>query len=218
MITVAIVEDHRVLIDALAVLLRTDHEFHLVGSAGDLASACQMIQTKRPQVLLLDLCLPDGNGLDLVPFIRKYSSKTQILVLTSRTDEATLMRVVNQGITGYFYKGGALEDLLNTIRKVACGETVMPAHLLLGLVKRVSRDQAILQNDDYHWERLTPREREVLACLSKGQNGEAIADELSIAPLTVRTHIRNLMSKLGVHSRLEAVAFGLQNGLIDAPV
>ncbi|UCE00895.1 MAG: response regulator transcription factor, partial [Chloroflexota bacterium] len=106
---------------------------------------------------------------------------------------------------------------LATIRKAADGEIVMPSSLLVGLLMRLPRDKAAAYKEEKGWERLTIREQEVLELLASGKSSSEIADELHIAPLTVRTHIRNMMSKMGVHSRLEAVAFGMKNGLIEPP-
>jgi DNA-binding NarL/FixJ family response regulator len=94
---------------------------------------------------------------------------------------------------------------------------VVPASLLISLLKRQSRDKLAGSFDLQGWEPLTPRELEILKSLAKGKSGTAIASELHIAPLTVRTHVRNLLNKLGAHSRLEAVSFGLKYGLIDSP-
>ena len=162
--------------------------------------------------------MPDGNGLDMIPQVNTASPDTHIIVLTSLSDEATLMRVVDSGISGFVSKDSQLSDLLETIRKAADGEIVIPTSLLMGLLMRLPRDKAAAYKDERGWERLTIREQEILELLAKGKSGNEIAEELHIAPLTVRTHIRNMMSKMGVHSRLEAVAFGLKNGIIDPPV
>jgi len=99
----------------------------------------------------------------------------------------------------------------------ADGEIVMPTSLLVGLLMRMPRDRGAAYQDEKGWERLTVREQEVLELLASGKTGDEIAESLHIAPLTVRTHIRNLMAKMGVHSRLEAVTFGIKNGIIDSP-
>jgi DNA-binding NarL/FixJ family response regulator len=127
------------------------------------------------------------------------------------------MRVVDSGISGFVSKNSQLSDLLSTIRKAAEGEIVIPTSLLMGLLMRMPRDKAAAFREEKGWERLTLREQEILGMLAMGESGNEIADELHIAPLTVRTHICNLMSKMGVHSRLEAVVFGLKNGIIEPP-
>lgn len=218
MVKVAIIEDHQVLVDALGLLLEREIDLDFIGSANSFARGRQLIRESAPDVILLDLHLPDGNGLDLIPEIRSRIPDTQIVVLTSMSDEQTVIRALDKGVSGFIPKGCSLDELMAAIRKAASGEIVVPSSLLAGLLMRLPRDKAAAYRDEQGWERLTPREQEVLGCLAKGRSGDEIALELSIAPLTVRTHIRNLMAKLGVHSRLEAVTYGLQHGLISPPV
>jgi len=216
------IEDHQILVDSLSLMLRYEPDIDFLGSASSLEKGRHLLKETKPGVLLLDVGLPDGSGLDLIPEVNQISPETNIIVLTSLTDETTLMRVVDSGISGFVSKDSQLSDLLLTIRKAAEGEIVMPTSLmptslLVGLLMRMPRDKAAAYQDDKGWERLTVREQEVLELLATGKTGDEIAEELHIAPLTVRTHIRNLMSKMGAHSRLEAVAFGMKNGLIDPP-
>jgi DNA-binding NarL/FixJ family response regulator len=218
MVRVAIIEDHQVLVDALALLLQKEPDLEFIGSANSFSLGRQLIQERTPDVMLLDLHLPDGNGLDLIPEIQSRIPSTQIVVLTSMSDEQTVIRALDKGVSGFIPKGCSLTELMSAIRKAADGEIVVPSSILAGLLMRLPRDKAAAYREEQGWERLTPREQEVLGCLAKGRSGDEIAAELSIAPLTVRTHIRNLMAKLGVHSRLEAVTFGLQHGLISPPV
>lgn len=211
------IEDHTILVDSLSLMLRYEEDIEFLGSAGTIGKGRELLDSKKPDVLLLDVGLPDGSGLDLIPDAKQISPDTNIIVLTSLTDEATLMRVVDSGINGFVSKESQLSELLVTIRKAADGEIVMPTSLLVGLLMRMPRDKAAAYQDEKGWERLTVREQEVLELLASGKTGDEIADVLHIAPLTVRTHIRNLMSKMGVHSRLEAVTFGMKHGLIEPP-
>jgi NarL family two-component system response regulator LiaR len=181
-----------------------------------LAAGRRLLEREKPDVLLLDVGLPDGDGLELIPVVKQVSPKTNIVLLTSLSDEYTLLRAVDSGISGYVSKSSSLSDLLSTIRKASAGEIVIPPSLLIGLLKRMPRDRAVVDEGDLVREHLTAREREVLHQLALGKTGEAISEELMISPLTVRTHIRNMMAKLGVHSRLEAVAYGMRHGLIDS--
>jgi DNA-binding NarL/FixJ family response regulator len=217
MISVAIIEDHQILVDSLGLMLRYEPDMEFLGAASSLKDGEVLVGNSNPDVLLLDIGLPDGNGLDLIPEINTTSPDTHIVVLTSLSDEATLMRVIDSGISGFVSKNSQLSELLETIRKAADGEIVMPTSLLMGLLMRLPRDKAAAYQDEKGWQRLTVREQEILEMLATGKSGNEIAEELHIAPLTVRTHIRNMMSKMGVHSRLEAVAFGLKNGIIDPP-
>lgn len=217
MISLAIIEDHRILVDSLGLMLRQEVDIEFLGSADSLAKGRALLREVSPDVLLLDVHLTDGDGLDLLPEVRKSSPETQVVVLTSYTDEATLVRAIDSGVNGFVSKSSSFAELLATIRQAAEGEIVMPTSLLMGLILRMPRDRNAAYREEKGWERLTLREREILEQLARGISSEGIAERLHIAPLTVRTHIRNLMAKLGVHSRLEAVAFGLKHGLIDPP-
>ena len=217
MITVAMIEDHQILVDSLSLMLRYESDIDFLGSASTISKGQSLVEETNPDVLLLDVGLPDGSGLDLIPEVKRVSPDTNIVVLTSLSDETTLMRVIDSGISGFVSKNSQLSDLMETIRKAADGEIVIPTSLLVGLLMRLPRDKAAAYQDEKGWGRLTVREQEVLELLARGKSGNEIAEELHIAPLTVRTHIRNLMAKMGVHSRLEAVTFGLKNGLIDPP-
>lgn len=215
MITVAIVEDHQILVDALKLMLRSNDEFSFVGSACSMAEGLELVRRTTPDVLLLDIGLPDGNGFDIVPEVMETSPSTRIVILTSYADEDSVMRAVNLGVNAFLPKGCSLMDFFDTLRKAADGQVVMPSQILVSLIRRVAYNKTVEAHQDALWERLTPRECEILRYLAAGMSGNAIAEELKITPLTVRTHIRNLMAKLGVHSRLEAVIYGAKHGLVD---
>jgi DNA-binding NarL/FixJ family response regulator len=216
MISVAIVEDHQVLIDALKLMLQSEHDLRFSGAANTLKEARPLLKVNQPDVLLLDIGLPDGDGLDLVSYVREASPGTKIVILTCLSNEPTLMRAIDSGVSGFVSKSGNLSELLSAIRQAAEGEIVMPPSLLIGILRRMPRNKTVVYEEEQVWEKLTQREQEVLNCLASGMSGDDIASELNIASLTVRTHVRNLMAKLGVHSRLEAVTFGLQRGLIQS--
>lgn len=218
MVSVAIVEDHQVFAQALELMMRNQPGFQFAGSAYTLKDGYSLINKTSPDVLLLDIGLPDGDGLLLVPYVKKISRNTQVVVLTCHSDEATLMRAIDSGISGFMSKGCSLPELINTIQQAANGEIILPTSMLVGLLRRMPKEKAVVNQNEQIYEKLTGREQEILARLARGMSGCTIADELSIAPLTVRTHIRNLISKLGVHSRLEAVAFAINNGLIQTPM
>ncbi|HSF83605.1 MAG TPA: response regulator transcription factor [Anaerolineales bacterium] len=217
MIRIAIVDDHQVLADALKMMFDFEDNFECVGIANSLASAQTLIEVTQPDILLLDIFLLDGDGLDLIPHLRQASQETKVVVLTGKPDEAILLRAVELEVQGFITKGCSLPELLSTIEKVAQGEIVMPPELLVQVLRRFGRERLAYEKNEKLLERLTPREHEILIYLARGIPGDEIAVDLNIAPLTVRTHIRNMMSKLGVHSRLEAVTFALSQGLINYP-
>jgi DNA-binding NarL/FixJ family response regulator len=216
-IGIAIVEDHQVLVETLKLVIQQEEDMEVIGEAGCCADGLEMVRRVCPPILILDVSLPDGDGLNLVPKINKLSPETNILILTSFSDQDTLMRAIDLGVSGFVGKNQHLSELLSAIRLAMQGEIAIPASLLLGLLGRKPRSQKQVLGGSEN-EPLTPRETEILSCLAQGHSAGEIAEMLHISPLTVRTHIRNLIEKLGVHSRLEAVTFALQKGLIEPPL
>ena len=213
-IRVAIVDDHTVLVDALSLIVQSQIDMQVVGAAGSCAECLKLVRENPPQVLLLDVMLPDGDGIQLVETIKRISPGTNVLILSSSADEATLMRAMQAGVCGFVSKNRNLLEVLRAIRVAAAGEIAVPPGLLLGLLNRASPERAAAGRER---DTLTRREREVLTLLARGKSGAEIATELCIAPMTVRTHIRNLLQKLGARSRLEAVSCALRRGLIEPP-
>lgn len=211
-IRVAMVDDHLVLVDALRMIVQTQKDMVVVETGGTCAECLELVARCKPQVLLLDVRLPDGDGIDLVPAIKSISPDTNILVLTSLSDEPTLQRAMQAGVSGFASKSRNLVEVLQSIRKAAAGEMAIPTGLLLGLLNRTPHVPCAAPA-----EPLTAREREILRLLSIGKSNEEISTSLCIAPWTVRTHVRNLLQKLGVHSRLQAVSYALHCGLIEPP-
>lgn len=217
-IRIAIVDDHQMLIEALSLVIKKEPGLQMVGSVNTCGDALRLVREACPDVLLLDVSLPDGDGLQLVPQLQAACPKMQILVLTSLADESTLLRAVEMGVGGFVGKHRPVAEVFAAIRQAADGEIVMPSNLLVGLLtRRRAPASRAPQPAQPEFEPLTPREREILAHTAQGKSGAAIAEELNISLMTVRTHLRNLMSKLNVHSRLEAVAFALRHGLIEPP-
>jgi DNA-binding NarL/FixJ family response regulator len=217
-IRIAIVDDHQMLIEALSLVIDKEPGLRFVGSVNTCCAALELVRTQEPDVLLLDVSLPDGDGLSLVPDLRAACPRMHILVLTSLADESTLLRAVEMGVGGFVGKHRPVAEVFTAIRQAADGELVMPSNLLVGLLTRRHAPAARRAPPaPPEYEPLTAREREILAHTAQGKSGAVIAEELNISLMTVRTHLRNLMSKLNVHSRLEAVAFALRNGLIEPP-
>jgi DNA-binding NarL/FixJ family response regulator len=211
-IRVALVDDHRVLAEALAAMLGTAPDVEVLGVAASAAECRALLQRACPDVLVLDVGLPDDDGLELVPALRQQCPGMAILILTSLAEEETLLRAIQRGVDGFVPKQQPLAELLASVRRAASGEIVMPNSLLLGLLGRM---QGGASPRPASAPLLTRRELEILTHLARGRSGAQIAAALTISPATVRTHIGRLLSKLGVHTRLEAVTFALRQGLID---
>lgn len=216
-ISIFLVDDHRLLTDALTVIIQSERDLKVVGAADTCAAACESLSRTCPDVLLLDVALPDGDGLSLIPEFNRLCPGIHILVLTSFSDEKTLMRAIETGVNGFVSKERPLSEVITAIRRAAEGEIVMPTSLLLGVLVRMRRIRTPPAAQP-RVESLTPRQQEILTCLAQGMTGAQIATALNISLLTVRTHITNLLEKLGAHSRLEAVSYALRYGLIDPPL
>ncbi len=213
---IMLVDDHQLLTDALTAILQSQPGLNVLNVANSCAAARERLARVCPEVLVLDVSLPDGDGISLVPEINRLCPNTYILVLTSFSDRQTLGRAIETGVNGFVSKERPLSEIITAIKQAAEGEIVMPTSLLVGLLNRLPRSTAGLAAQKNN-EMLTPREREILTHLAHGLSGPQIAAELNIAPLTVRTHIRNLLEKLGAHSRLEAVSYALRHALIEPP-
>jgi DNA-binding NarL/FixJ family response regulator len=220
-IQIVIVDDHLVLVEALRMYIQSQPDLAVVDTAGDCAGCLSLIQRladsgSAPQVLLLDVSLPDGDGIELAPSLKKISPQTNILILTSLSEETTLLRAMQAGVSGFVSKSRNLAEVIQSIRKAAAGEIAVPTGLLLGLLNRAAQSAAAAPPRSKGL--LTQREREILALLAQGKSVEDIAAHLTIAAMTVNTHIRNLMHKLNVHSRLQAVSYAISHGMIDPPL
>jgi len=211
-IRVLIVDDHAVFCQALATMLRTEPEIEVVGQAGTVRGAIDEARTLQPDVVLLDVHMPDGSGIEAAAAIKKNRPQTQVVILTSDDEESVLQSAVQVGVTGYLSKHESAAQVVEAVRSAARGEALiapyMLARLLHGLQKKDEPGPATP---------LTPRELAVLRELSLGQDNEKVAKTLSMSPNTVRTHVQNILSKLNVHSKLEAVSRGIREGWIRIP-
>jgi DNA-binding NarL/FixJ family response regulator len=208
----AILDDHQLLVESLRLFFNRVPGMTVVGTANTCAEAFELLTLTRPDVLLLDVDLPDADGLERLPALQAACPATRFIVLTALANEAALLRAVEAGASGFVGKHQPAAELLGAVQLVAAGEMAMPAALLVGLLGRRRAPAAPPPHQP-----LTPREREVLALAAEGQSSADIAGSLSLSVLTVRTHLRNAIGKLNAHSRLEAVATALRTGLLAPP-
>ena len=205
-LNVVIVDDHVALRRGMELLLRR-RGHHIVGTAGDAESAEALILRRRPDIALIDLALPGESGADLTRRLLAEHPAMRIVLYTGTTDERQLLDGLDAGAAGFALKSGDPEELEEAIRTVAAGDEWLDP-----------RVQALLSRSNGNgsvWL-LSPREREILLLLSKGLSGEGAAKQLYLSSETVRTHVRNAMTKLGASTRVHAVALALQRGEIPA--
>jgi DNA-binding NarL/FixJ family response regulator len=214
-IRVLLVDDHQLLTGSLAQVLAREPDIEVVGVAGTVAEAKALAQ-ERLDVVLMDYRLPDGTGAEAARAIKALWSDARIVMLTALNDDETVLESIQAGADGYMTKDRAVDEVVNAVRSANAGETLLPRSVIVGIAQRVAaaRDRSA---DRRQVEPLTPRELEVLRALTEGLATPEICERLFIAPNTLRTHVQNIMGKLRVHSKLEAVAFALRHGLVEPP-
>jgi two-component system, NarL family, nitrate/nitrite response regulator NarL len=206
--TILIVDDHRLFAEVVGSALG-QLGARVLGPVGTAAEAVFAAATERPDVVLLDLALPDGHGIDVGREILEAHPDTIVLALSASTDPRVATEVVKAGFRGFVPKDARLATVVEAIRVAIDGRSVMirPAHRAPG-PPRGGVSATLLASG------LTTREREVLELLVAGLGSRAIADELQISKNTVRTHVQSVLTKLQVHSRLEAAAFAVRHGIV----
>jgi DNA-binding NarL/FixJ family response regulator len=214
-IRVLFVEDHQLLADALAALLGREPDIEVVGVARTVAEARELAR-ERLDVVLMDYHLPDGTGADATRSIKARWPAARVVMVTALTDDETVLESIQAGADGYLTKDRAADDLVQAVRAAHAGETLLPRSVIVEIARRVAAARE--QGEERRMiEPLTPRELEVLRSLTEGLSTPEICDRLFIAPNTLRTHVQNIMGKLRVHSKLEAVAFALRYRLVEPP-
>ena len=206
--TVLLVDDHAVLAESLSVLLGTQADLDVVGTARTLAEAHRLVATSRPDVVLLDVALPDGDGIAEIPALLERHPGARIVVLTGTTSDRVLVAAVEAGAAGFLSKSGGVRRVVDTVRAAAADEAVLPEATLERLVPLMQ------QRTEERQVRLTDREVEVLQLVAEGMTNAAIAERLVVSLHTVRNHVARISRKLGAHSKLEALSIALRQGLV----
>jgi DNA-binding NarL/FixJ family response regulator len=211
-IRVLIVDDHQLFASSLAAALDAEPDISIVGVANDIAGAEKSMAVVKPDVVLLDHRLPDGDGVAAIGRLSQRHDPAQFVVLTASTAEHVLIAAIDAGAAGFVSKSRSLADLTTAVRAAAAGEAVISPELLARLLPRLKGGGGGAAPT-----KLTHREIEVLQLVARGLSNAAIAEELVVSVHTVRNHVANLSAKLAAHSKLEAVSIGLRNGIISVP-
>ena len=207
-IRVLIVEDHRVVAEGMAALINHESDMKVVGEAGSVADTFSAAAELGPDVVLLDFRLPDGTGAEAAAAIREVRPEAKLIFLTREDTDAARFAAVQSGASAFIHKSKAASEVVAAIRDVARGRMLITPRTIATLIAKRRAIEIQLQN-------LTVREKEVLRLMADGLSSRAVAAKLGISYTTVRTHIRSLGSKLGVHSKLEAIVKAREFGLLS---
>lgn len=214
-VTILFADTYSLFREAVKAVLDNEPDLHLVAQARDGRQAVEEAERVRPHVALLDADLPNGDGVRATALIKERVPDCKVVVLANDEDTSVLVRALEAGASGYLTKECPLSELIDAARAVHRGDTLVPKQMLGALLARLIRRRREQDEAYRKMARLTRREREVLSLLSGGADNDDIAKELVISPQTARTHIQNILYKLGVHTRLEAAAFVIQSGVVS---
>jgi DNA-binding NarL/FixJ family response regulator len=208
-IRILVVDDHEMFASSLAKMLSDEDDLEVVGEVGTLKAALDLAAVAKPDVILLDHRLPDGDGIDIIGDLLEITPAPKVVMLTASTADHVLIAAMEGGAAGFIDKTRSLSDVMAAVRSAAAGEALVSPRLLARLLPRLRRHEA-----DPMWS-LTEREREVLKCLAEGQSNAEIARAMTLSVHTVRNHVANLSTKLGAHSKLEVLAIAIREGLVN---
>jgi DNA-binding NarL/FixJ family response regulator len=206
-IDILIVDDHPVVRDGLSAILGTQPDFHIAGEAASGPEALALIAEKEPDVLLLDLEMPEMDGVEVLQILRQGHPAVKTIVFTAFDTDERILSAVQAGARGYLLKGVPRSELFEAVRVVHAGGSLLQPVVASRLLDRLAAPKPV--------EELTPREREVLLLLAQGKQNKEIARELNISERTVKFHISAILGKLNAGNRTEAVSVAIQRGLIE---
>ena len=213
-ITVLLVDDHAVVLRGLRFFLETEEAIEVVGEAMDGETALEEVRRLMPDVVLMDLVLPGMDGVQATREIRRVAPDTKVIVLTSFSEQDRIVPAIQAGAAGYLLKDVAPEALAEAIRAVHRGEARLHPRVAQALMLQVGQGTKPSDPPERAFS-LTPREAEVLALLTRGLSNKEIAAELAITETTVKTHVSNILSKLGLQDRTQAAVYALRHGLVS---
>jgi DNA-binding NarL/FixJ family response regulator len=200
---VFLLDDHEIVRRGVRELLEAEDDLEVVGEAGTAEQALARIPPTRPQVAILDVRLPDGNGVEVCREVRSRQPEVACIMLTSFSDDEALLQAIMAGASGYLLKQIRGTDIVDAVRRVARGESLLDPALAKRAAQRLRRGP----EEDERLARLTPQERRILVLISEGLTNRQIADDIHLAEKTVKNYVSNLLSKLGMERRTQAAVF-----------
>lgn len=213
---IIIIDDHPLFREGLKTIISRDDRFKVVGEAGSGHEGFNMVKRLKPDLVVIDISLPDQSGIQLARDLRERLSEIKILIVSMHSKIDYIAEAFQAGATGYVVKESASERLLQGLKSVAKGDYYLDSSVSHAVVENLMKSPlkaAKITDADY--ATLTPREQEVMRLLAEGLSSKAVAEKLFISPKTVENHRANIMNKLGLHSTIELVRYAAKLGLID---
>jgi DNA-binding NarL/FixJ family response regulator len=219
-VSLLICDDHRTLTDALAMFVERDVELRLVAPpVADPERAIELCRDYKPDVVLMDIVFKGRtgtmSGIEATRRIKEVSPATKVVIMTAHDDERLLVEAVEAGASGFLGKDEPADEVLSAAKAAAEGEVLIEPATLSRLLHQVTKEREERREVQVLFAKLSDREWEILRLLAQGRRNDGIATALFISPQTVQTHVRNVLGKLGVHSKLEAVALAVKHGQIE---
>jgi DNA-binding NarL/FixJ family response regulator len=212
---ILLIEDHASFRQTLALVFDQQPEFEVVAQAGTLAEARRAMEGSEADLGVIDLSLPDGEGTELIEELREANPDFVALVLTASLERTEHARAVEAGAAGVLHKSADVDTILDATRRLGEGETLLSEDELISLLRLAGQNREEEVEARASIDQITPREREVLQKLAEGLSNKEIAARLHMSIDTERTHMMNILNKLGVHSRLQALVFAARHGLVE---
>lgn len=206
-IKVLIIDDHSIVRRGLILLLGNFDDFEVIGDVGDAARGVDICRVKKPDVVLMDMVMPGMDGITATRQVREVCPTAQVIALTSFNDDANIQAALKAGAISYLMKNVSIDELASAVRKAAVGQPTLAPEAAQALISAATRPPSVGHD-------LTDREREVLSLMVEGLNNREIAERLIISNSTVKNHVSNILEKLGMTSRTQAVALAVDKKLL----
>lgn len=209
--SVIIVDDHDIIREGIKNILRNQPEYKVIAEASSAEEALEKVAALKPDILLLDITMPQKSGLEILQQLGRVSRKTKILIISVHKSDAYILRALKSGVKGYLNKENAAEDLLQALRKITAGQVYLSAAASSYLLEKASKSPEEMTKESV----LSEREIEVLRLVVEGKTAREIADALFISPRTVENYKNNILKKLDLHKTSDLIKYAIKNKIVD---
>jgi DNA-binding NarL/FixJ family response regulator len=211
-----IVDDHRTFGEALHIAMEQEKDVRVIGVATSGEEAISIAETEQPDVVLMDIEMPGMDGIEAIRKVKAVDPDARVVVVSAHQGELIFAKAVEAGASGFLSKETALRELVSSVRLAYQGEPLIEPEEVRRVLRHLRHRRAQEASEQQRAERLTPRETEILQLMADGASPDQISERLQVSPYTLRTHVQNVLTKLGVHSKLEALAFAIRHGKVAA--